>query len=51
MMHALISSPAVWLNFWAGAVQRDPDASVGRYLGVYAGLQILAVFWFALLIW
>lgn len=43
--------PTVWLNFWAEAVQRDPDTASGSYLGVYAALQVLAVFWFALLIW
>ncbi|OAR00989.1 hypothetical protein LLEC1_05486 [Akanthomyces lecanii] len=43
--------PTVWLNFWATAVQKDPETSSGRYLGTYAALQVLAVFWFALLIW
>ncbi|OAA81152.1 multidrug resistance-like protein [Akanthomyces lecanii RCEF 1005] len=43
--------PTVWLNFWAAAVQKDPSTSSGHYLGTYAALQILAVVWFAILIW
>lgn len=42
---------AVWLNFWASAVQNDPGTPAGRYLGIYAALQVLGIFWFALLIW
>ncbi|KAJ3488621.1 hypothetical protein NLG97_g6170 [Lecanicillium saksenae] len=43
--------PTVWLNFWAAAVQSDPSTPAGRYLGIYAALQTLGVFWFAILIW
>lgn len=43
--------PTVWLNFWTTAVEKNPDTSSAQYLGTYAALQVLAVVWFAVLIW
>lgn len=52
VVHAFLQTfPTVWLNFWATAVQNDPDTPAGRYLGTYAALQVLSVLWFAGLIW
>lgn len=41
---------AVWLEFWSDSNAQGRNRS-GLYLGVYAVLQIVGVFWFALLIW
>ncbi|UKZ60321.1 uncharacterized protein TrAtP1_001602 [Trichoderma atroviride] len=46
----LQSFPTVWLEFWSDSNAQGHNRS-GLYLGVYAVLQIVGVFWFALLIW
>ena len=42
---------AVWLNFWSNANTNGEYGKTGYYLGIYAALQVLGVFWFAVLIW
>ncbi|UKZ85058.1 uncharacterized protein TrAFT101_000933 [Trichoderma asperellum] len=46
----LQSFPTVWLEFWSDSNAQGHNRS-GLYLGVYAALQVIGVFWFALLIW
>ncbi|PTB80416.1 P-loop containing nucleoside triphosphate hydrolase protein [Trichoderma longibrachiatum ATCC 18648] len=46
----LQSFPTVWLKFWTDSNGQRGESS-SYYLGVYAALQIIGVFWFALLIW
>ncbi|KAM0524595.1 hypothetical protein ACHAPE_000693 [Trichoderma viride] len=46
----LQSFPTVWLEFWSDSNAQGHNRS-GLYLGVFAVLQVIGVFWFALLIW
>ncbi|KAL6807735.1 P-loop containing nucleoside triphosphate hydrolase protein [Trichoderma sp. SZMC 28013] len=46
----LQSFPTVWLKFWTDSNSQGHTRS-GLYLGVFSALQIIGVFWFALLIW
>lgn len=45
----LSAFPTVWLNWWADANAEAPHQRTGYYLGVYAGLQVLATLCFGLL--
>ncbi|KAH8908368.1 multidrug resistance-like protein [Coniochaeta sp. PMI_546] len=45
----LSAFPTVWLNWWANANAEEPNQRIGYYLGVYAGLQVLATLCFGLL--
>ncbi|KAL7922301.1 multidrug resistance-like protein [Trichoderma austrokoningii] len=46
----LQSFPTVWLEFWSDSNAQGHNRA-GLYLGVFAILQVVGVFWFALLIW
>ncbi|KAG5824345.1 hypothetical protein H9Q74_005558 [Fusarium xylarioides] len=46
----LESFPTIWLKFWTDDNANGSDQA-GYYLGIYAGLQVTAVIWFAVLIW
>ncbi|PON29457.1 hypothetical protein TGAM01_v201706 [Trichoderma gamsii] len=46
----LQSFPTVWLEFWSDSNAQGHNRP-GLYLGVYAVLQVVGIFWFALLIW
>jgi len=41
--------PPVWLTWWSEANAEAPNQDIGYYLGVYAGLQVLAALSFFLL--
>lgn len=45
----LSAFPTVWLNWWADANGQEPNQSIGYYLGVYAGLQVMATLCFGIM--
>ncbi|OIW30336.1 multidrug resistance-like protein [Coniochaeta ligniaria NRRL 30616] len=45
----LSAFPTVWLNWWANANAEEPNQRIGYYLGIYAGLQVLATMCFGML--
>lgn len=51
VVRRLTKTAAVWLKFWTDADGNNTGQQAGYYIGVYSALQILAVIWFAILIW
>ncbi|KAL0933172.1 ABC multidrug transporter [Colletotrichum truncatum] len=43
--------PTVWLKFWTDHNTKAPNQDSAYYLGVYATMQVGAIFCFAVLIW
>lgn len=42
---------AVWVDWWTAANERNPEAGVGMYLGVYAFLGVIGVVFMTCACW
>lgn len=47
----LTSCAAVWVDWWTAANERNPEAGVGMYLGVYAFLGVIGVVFMTCACW
>lgn len=47
----LTSCVAVWVDWWTAANERNPEAGVGMYLGIYAFLGIIGVVFMTCACW
>ena len=45
------SFPTIWVNWWAAANALAPNQSLGYYLGIYAMLGVLALFFLCVSCW